>query len=88
MSTKGLFFGNAWKGIGVTQDGELKTSRRPKPTPPRTRKEPLREFPQGLSAFGGADEETRTLDPRITSAVLYQLSYIGMRVALTRENVV
>jgi hypothetical protein len=25
----------------------------------------------------GADEETRTLDPRITSAVLYQLSYIG-----------
>lgn len=28
-------------------------------------------------AFGGADEETRTLDPRITSAVLYQLSYIG-----------
>ncbi len=29
-------------------------------------------------AFGGADEETRTLDPRITSAVLYQLSYIGL----------
>ena len=78
MSTKGLFFGNAWKGIGVTQDGELKTSRRPKPTPPRTRKEPLREFPQGLSALSGADKETRTLDPRITSAVLYQLSYIGL----------
>ena len=31
--------------------------------------------------FGGADEETRTLDPRITSAVLYQLSYIGLRVS-------
>ena len=29
----------------------------------------------------GADEETRTLDPRITSAVLYQLSYIGTRVS-------
>lgn len=31
--------------------------------------------------FSGADEETRTLDPRITSAVLYQLSYIGTRVS-------
>ena len=29
----------------------------------------------------GADEETRTLDPRITSAVLYQLSYIGLRIS-------
>jgi hypothetical protein len=25
----------------------------------------------------GADEETRTPDPRITNALLYQLSYIG-----------
>lgn len=45
-------------------------------------------IPRGLSIIDGADEETRTLDPRITSAVLYQLSYIGMRAALTRENVV
>jgi hypothetical protein len=28
--------------------------------------------------FDGADEGTRTPDPRITSAVLYQLSYVGV----------
>ena len=27
--------------------------------------------------INGADEETRTPDPRITNALLYQLSYIG-----------
>lgn len=41
--------------------------------PPRTKRPATRAL-----GFGGADEETRTLDPRITSAVLYQLSYIGL----------
>ena len=29
----------------------------------------------------GADEEIRTPDPRITNALLYQLSYIGFEAA-------
>ena len=28
--------------------------------------------------INGADGGTRTLDPRITNALLYQLSYVGM----------
>ena len=34
-----------------------------------------------VDAYGsdGADEGTRTPDPRITNALLYQLSYIGLR---------
>jgi hypothetical protein len=38
-----------------------------------------RANPSGRYAFekNGADEETRTPDPRITNALLYQLSYIG-----------
>ena len=28
--------------------------------------------------FNGADGGTRTLDPRITNALLYQLSYVGL----------
>ena len=43
-----------------------------------------RVLPRWPAVLGGAAEETRTLDPRITSAVLYQLSYSG---ALSRKNV-
>ena len=41
--------------------------------PPRRKRPATRAL-----GFDGADEESRTLDPRITSAVLYQLSYIGL----------
>ena len=30
-----------------------------------------------LNTFFGAEERTRTSDPRITNALLYQLSYFG-----------
>ncbi|MEY3004544.1 MAG: hypothetical protein RLZZ491_1720, partial [Pseudomonadota bacterium] len=33
----------------------------------------------------GADEGTRTPDPRITNALLYQLSYIGTGALITRR---
>lgn len=33
----------------------------------------------------GADEQTRTADLRITNALLYQLSYIGISVGKTRS---
>ena len=41
MSTKGLFFGNAWRGIEVTQDGELKNLETPETdAPPAHEKSP------------------------------------------------
>jgi hypothetical protein len=33
-----------------------------------------------------ADEGTRTLDPRLTMAVLYQLSYVGLALASYRRR--
>jgi len=42
-----------------------------------------------LEHFGwknGADEGTRTPDPRITNALLYQLSYIGTGGVLTSRG--
>lgn len=36
-------------------------------------------MPPAKSAKAGAGEEIRTPDPRITNALLYQLSYAGTR---------
>jgi hypothetical protein len=34
--------------------------------------------PSGIEGAGGADERIRTADLRITNALLYQLSYVGI----------
>jgi len=36
------------------------------------------EKPSGIAGLAGADERIRTADLRITNALLYQLSYVGM----------
>ena len=36
------------------------------------------EEPSGIEGLGGADERIRTADLRITNALLYQLSYVGI----------
>ncbi len=43
--------------------------------------------PERTAIINGAEEETRTPDPRITNALLYQLSYFGNEIAYTPNEI-